>query len=128
MNWDEILQYKSMILRIAIKYSGNMDLAEDVAQEVMLKLFEDKKLDITKFNPKKKDAAIRNTIRNKTLKVLRSKKVGRFPLDSLDMMHENGYQVDQNGNIFSPLVRNDGRENQYDWNERHPVDDQESYE
>lgn len=102
MKWNEILKYKDMIFKIAGKYSNDRDLAEDVAQEVMLKLFEDKKLDTSKFDPKKKDAAIRNTIRNKTLKVLRSRKVGRWQFESLDKMKEMGFQIDHNEQIFNP--------------------------
>lgn len=102
MNWDEILKYKDIIFKIAAKYSNDTSLAEDVAQEVMLKLFEDKKLDTGKFDPKKKDAAIRNTIRNKTLKVLRSRKIGRWQFESLDKMKELGFQIDDKERIFNP--------------------------
>lgn len=102
MKWPEIIKYKDIIFRIAAKYSNDNDLAEDVAQEVMLKLFEDKKLDTSKFNPQKKDAAIRNTIRNKTLKVLRSRKTGRWQFESLDKMKDLGYQVDYDENVFRP--------------------------
>lgn len=102
MNWPEILKYKDMIFKIAAKYSNDKDLAEDVAQEVMLKLYEDKKLKTSKFDPKKKDAAIRNTIRNKTLKVLRSRKIGRWQFESLDKMKDLGFQIDDNERIFNP--------------------------
>src|SRR6185295_11340971 len=94
MTWKEILRYKDFIYKLAIKYSNDIDLAEDVAQEVMLKLFEDKKLDTSKFNPKTKEAAIRTCIRNKTLKVLRSRKIGRWQFESLDQLGDAGYQFD----------------------------------
>ncbi len=74
VKWKEILLYKDFIFRIAFKYSNDIDLAQDVAHETMIKLFEDKKLKTSKFNPKTKDAAIRTTIRNKVLKVLRFSK------------------------------------------------------
>lgn len=100
MNWDEIMQYEDIIKKIASKYAGDPDLAKDTAQEVMLKLFEDKNLDTSKFNPAKKDAAIRNTIRNKTIKVLTSKKTGRWQHASLDSMLESGIQINEDGEII----------------------------
>lgn len=102
MNWKEILSYKDMINKIAAKYSNDSTLAEDVAQEVMIKLFEDKRLDTNKFDPAKKDAAIRNTIRNKVLKVLRSKKIGRWQFESLDKLQDQGFQIDNNEGIVNP--------------------------
>lgn len=102
MSWETILKYESLINKIAYKYSGDKELAMDVAQEVILKLYEDKALDIRKFAPETRDAAIRNTIRNKTIKVLSSKKIGRWHHDSLDKLQEMGYQVDLNGNIVAP--------------------------
>lgn len=104
MNWLEILEYKNMIFKIAAKYSNDTDLAEDVSQEVMIKLFEDKKLDTSKFDPNKKDAAIRNTIRNKVLKVLRSRKIGRWQFESLDKMRDQGFQIDDNERVFNPDI------------------------
>ncbi len=65
MSWKEIMKYAKIISYIARKYAGDPDLAEDVSQEVMVKLFEDKRLNTKKFDPAKKDAAIRQTIRNK---------------------------------------------------------------
>lgn len=106
MDWIEILKYEDIIKRIAIKYSGNRDLAEDVYQEVMLRLYEDKNLDTNKFNPDKKDAAIRNTIRNKALKVLTSKKYGRWPFVSLDSLTEAGFQVDSDRTLIIPQPKN----------------------
>lgn len=102
MNWDEILKYQVIINKIAMKYSNDPTLAEDVAHEVMIKLFEDKKLDTNKFDPNKKDAAIRNTIRNKTLKVLRSKKIGRWQFESIDKLNEMGYQIDDAERVVFP--------------------------
>ena len=98
MDWPEILKYEITIRKIASKFSSDPSLAEDVAGEVMLKLFEDKNLDTSKFDPAKKDAAIRNTIRNKTLKVLRSKKIGRWQFDSLEQLNSLGFQIDEDGN------------------------------
>lgn len=102
MNWPEIVIYKDFIHKLALKYSNDADLAEDVAQEVMLKLFEDKKLDTSKFNPKTKEAAIRTCIRNKTLKVLRSRKIGRWQFESLEQLGDAGYQFDDADRIFPP--------------------------
>ena len=102
MDWDEIMQYERVIHKIAMKYSNDVTLAEDVAHEVMLKLYEDERLDTSKFNPSKKDAAIRNTIRNKTLKVLRSRKIGRWQFESLDKMKDSGYQIDDSEKVFIP--------------------------
>lgn len=102
MEWDTILKYESIIKKIASKYSGEPSLAEDVAQEVMIKLYEDKKLDISKFDPKKIDAAIRNTIRNKTLKVLRSRKIGRWGFQSLDTLQEAGFQFGDDRSVHEP--------------------------
>ena len=102
MEWKEIQKYDRIIEAIAAKYSGNIELQRDVAQEVRLLLRSDKNLDTSKFDPNKKDAAIRNTIRNKTIKVLKSKKIGRFPFDSLDWLCSVGLQVDTEGNIFVP--------------------------
>jgi DNA-directed RNA polymerase specialized sigma24 family protein len=113
VNWDDILKYEGIIRRIAIKYSGEPSLAEDVAQEVMLKLYEDKKLDINKFDPAKKDAAIRNTIRNKVIKVLRSRKSGRWTFQSLDALQDVGYQIDDSSKIFYAPERNDELESDY---------------
>src|SRR5258705_13115589 len=104
MKWPEILLYKIIIIKIAAKYANDADLAEDVVQEVMLRLYEDKKLDTSKFNPKKKDAAIRNTIRNTVLNVLRSRKAGRWQFESLDKMRDQGFQVDSNQQVFNPDV------------------------
>lgn len=105
MNWQEIMKYETVIKKIAMKYSGDSDLAEDVAHEVMLKLIEDKKLDISKFPANKRDAAVRNTIRNKTIKVLRSKKIGRFTHESLDSLSEGGFQIDAETHIvYGPTV------------------------
>lgn len=103
MTWRQIIKYDSIIQRISFKYSGDTELARDVAQEVMLKLFEDKTLHIKNFDPITRDAAIRNTIRNKVIKVLNSKKIGRWPHDSLDQLEELGYQVDINGQVVAPL-------------------------
>ena len=93
-SWTEILKYKDIITWISRKYSGDPDLAEDVAQEVISRLHEDKKLHTSNFDPTKKDAAIRQTIRNKVIKVLRSRNVGRWTMDSLDFLIEKGYQID----------------------------------
>ena len=112
MKWPEILIYKDMIHKIAAKYSNDPTLAEDVAQEVMIKLFEDKRLDTNKFDPKKKDAAIRNTIRNKVLKVLRSKKIGRWQFESLDKLQDQGFQIDSNEKVVNP-----NRTEAVHWNE-----------
>lgn len=100
MDWETILKYRNVINWIARKYSGDPDLAEDVTQEVILKLYEDKKLDISKFDPAKRDAAIRQTIRNKVIKVLRSKKVGRWTMDSLDHLIDAGFQIDLERTMF----------------------------
>lgn len=108
MTWEEIDKYSIIIKKIAGKYSGDPDLAEDVASEVVLKLYEDKRLDTNKFDPNKKDAAIRNTIRNKTLKVLRSRKIGRWQFTSLDQLQEAGFQVDSDSNILDPIDLSDG--------------------
>ena len=102
MKWPEILIYKDIICKIAAKYSNDPTLAEDVAHEVMIKLFEDKRLDTSKFDPKKKDAAIRNTIRNKVLKVLRSKKIGRWQFESLDKLQDQGFQIDSDEKVVNP--------------------------
>lgn len=104
MKWPEIIAYKEMIMKIASKYSNDKDLAEDVAQEVMLNLYEDKNLNTAKFDPKKKDAAIRNTIRNKVWKVLKSRKTGRWQFESLDKMGDQGFQIDSEEKIFSPDI------------------------
>lgn len=103
MDWAEILEYDRVIKAIAAKYTGSdLDLRADVAQSVRLALYEDRRLDIEKFDPRKKDAAIRNTIRNKTIKVLRSKKLGRWPYESLEGLAELGLQVDSDGNVVYP--------------------------
>jgi RNA polymerase sigma factor (sigma-70 family) len=99
-SWELILKYQDMITYIARKYSGDPDLAEDVAQEVILKLYEDKKLDVAKFNPAKRDAAIRQTIRNKVIKVLRSRRTGRWTFESLDKFKHEGFQLDDHGNLI----------------------------
>jgi hypothetical protein len=105
MDWEDILKYDRIIIAIAAKYTGSdLDLREDIAQSVRLALFEDRRLDTNKFDPKKKDAAIRNTIRNKTIKVLRSKKLGRWPHASLEGLAEMGLQVDSEGNVVYPDV------------------------
>jgi len=104
MRWEEILKYKNQIVWISRKYSGDFDLAEDVAQEVMLRLYEDRRLDTSKFDPAKKDAAIRQTIRNKVIKVLKSRKVGRWTVDSLDKLKEEGYQIDTSGNLMKDPI------------------------
>lgn len=108
MDWEEILEYKTIILKIVCKYVGDFHLREDVVSEVMLALYEDKRLDVSKF--KKKDAAIRNTIRNKTLKVLRCKKRGRTPkfLESLEVLANQGMEVDTFGNwyVADPFEKN----------------------
>ena len=101
---DGKMDYQDVITWISRKYSGDFDLAEDVVQEVMLRLFEDRRLDIAKFNPAKKDAAIRQTIRNKVLKVLKSRKVGRWSVDSLDKLKEEGYQIDTSGNLMKDPI------------------------
>jgi len=102
MSWDEILEYYEIIKRIAYKYAGDPTLYEDVVQEVMLKLHTDTRLDTSKFDPNKKDAAIRNTIRNKTIKVLQSKKVGRWQLESVELLSDLGVQVSSAGDPIYP--------------------------
>lgn len=97
MTWEEILKYKPIIDRIAYKYAGDQDLAEDTISETILRLKEDTNLDTSKFNPKSKDAAIRNTIRNKVIKILKSRKVGRWTFDSLDTLLDAGLQIDEEG-------------------------------
>src|ERR1041385_190483 len=100
MTWPQILKYRKMIKFISLKYSSDPDLAEDVSQEVMVRLFENKKLKIKNFKPETRDAAIRTTIRNQVLKVLGSRKVGRWSVESLDEFRRLGYQIDTNGNII----------------------------
>ncbi len=102
MDWTEILEYEVLIRKIVAKYASDKHLQEDVVSEVMLALYEDKRLDTSKF--RKKDAAIRNTIRNKALKVLRCKKRGRQPkfLESLDSLSEHGIDVDTYGEWYIP--------------------------
>ena len=102
MSWDEIQQYDRIIVAIATKYCGDSDLRNDIAQEVRLKLHTDKRLDISRFKPSKRDAAIRNTIRNKILTALNSKKIGRWPLDSLELLSDMGVQVDSDRNVVYP--------------------------
>lgn len=102
MSWDEIEAYAHIIKAIAIKYSSDRSLAEDVIQEVKLKLYEDKRLDITKFNPETRDAAIRNTIRNKTIKVLKSRKLGRWQFESLEILLNMGVQIDSQQRVLFP--------------------------
>lgn len=102
MSWDEILQYDSLIRAIAIKYSGDRTLAEDVAQEVRLRLYTDTRLDISKFDPKRLNAAIGNTIRNKTIKVLKSKALGRMKYDSFDHLLDSGFQISAHGDVMYP--------------------------
>lgn len=119
MTWDEIQKYDKIIEAIACKYSGNRELQEDVAQEVRLLLHTDTRLDISKFDPRKLDAAIRNTIRNKTIKVLKSRKTGRWQFDSLDALQDIGLQIDTNYNVVfpdtpglgPPVDRKEGEEN-----------------
>lgn len=107
MTWRQIMKYESIINKISYKYSGDVELAKDVTQEVILKLFEDDTLDIKTFAPVTRDAAIRNTIRNKVIKVLNSKKIGRWPHDSLNQLEEMGYQVDLNGGVVFPMGNSD---------------------
>jgi hypothetical protein len=102
MSWEEILQYDRVIKAIAYKYAGERTLAEDAAQEVRLRLHTDRRLDTSKFDPAKKDAAIRNTIRNKTLKVLSSRKLGRWQFESLDALVQMGVQIDSDNNVMYP--------------------------
>jgi hypothetical protein len=102
MSWDEILEYEIIIKKIASKYSGDPSLAEDVVQEVILKLHTDINLDTSKFDPKKKDAAIRNTIRNKVIKVLKSKKIGRWQFESTEQLSGLGMQISSTGKAIFP--------------------------
>jgi hypothetical protein len=102
MSWELIQQYDSIIVAIATKYTNDHALREDVIQEVKLRLNMDKRLDVNKFNPEKRDAAIRNTIRNKILTILKSKKVGRWQFDSLDALKDMGVQVDGEGRLLYP--------------------------
>lgn len=97
MDWDEILEYEVLIHKIVTKYTSDPHLREDVISEVILALYEDRRLDTSKFL--KKDAAIRNTIRNKTLKILRCKKRGRQPsfLESLENLAHLGMEVNTFG-------------------------------
>ena len=102
MSWEQIAEYDKIINAIAAKYSNNAALKADVVQEVKLRLHTDKNLDITKFDPKKRDAAIRNTIRNKALKVLKSRKVGRWQFTSLDSLLDLGVQIDTDYHVIYP--------------------------
>lgn len=102
MSWELIAKYDRIIKAIAIKYSGDPDLQQDVIQEVKLRLYTDKRLDVNNFDPIKRDAAIRNTIRNKTIKVLKSRKVGRWRFESLDALLDKGLQVESSFNVFYP--------------------------
>jgi hypothetical protein len=102
MSWELIQQYDSIIIAIATKYTNDHALREDVIQEVKLRLHTDKRLDVNNFHPDKRDAAIRNTIRNKTLTILKSKKSGRWPFDSLDALRDMGVQIDSDNRILYP--------------------------
>ena len=104
MDWNEILEYEILIHKIVTKYASDPHLREDVISEVMLALYEDKRLDTSKFI--KKDAAIRNTIRNKTLKILRCKKRGRQPafLESLEALANRGMEVNIFGEWYCPIL------------------------
>lgn len=102
MTWDEIQEYDSIIRAIAAKYMSDPSLREDIIQETKLRLHTDRRLDITKFDPKKKDAAIRNTIRNKMIKVLRSKKHGKWQFESLDALSDMGVQIDTDFRVIYP--------------------------
>jgi len=102
MSWKEIMAYERIIVAIATKYSGDMTLRDDVVQETMLRLRTDKNLDTSRFDPMKKDAAIRTTIRNKVIQVLTSRAHGRFKFDSLDGLLEYGFQLDSKGVVRCP--------------------------
>jgi hypothetical protein len=102
MSWEDILKYDDLICAIAIKYSGDRILAEDVAQEVRLRLHTDTRLDISKFDPNKLMSAIGNTIRNKTIKVLKSKALGRLKYDSFDHLISSGFQISSHGDVLYP--------------------------
>jgi len=102
MSWKEILAYEKMIIAIATKYSGDPILRDDVVQETMLRLRTDKNLDTSRFDPAKKDAAIRTTIRNKVIQVLTSRNHGRFRFDSLDSLLDYGFQLDSRGVVRCP--------------------------
>jgi|SRR5882672_794891 len=119
-SWKQIMAYEPQIHWISRKYSGDPDLAEDVAQEVMLRLFEDKRLKISNFDPAKRDAAIRQTIRNKVIKVLRSRKVGRWDMDSLDKLKDEGYQIDTSGGLVQDptFIKNRSRFDSDDHDDR----------
>ncbi len=102
MSWELIAKYDRIIRAITIKYCSDPELQLDVMQEVRLRLNSDKRLDVNKFDPKKRDAAIRNTIRNKIIKVLKSKKIGRWHFESLDALAEKGLQVDSHYTVIYP--------------------------
>jgi DNA-directed RNA polymerase specialized sigma24 family protein len=102
MSWELIEKYSRIIQAIATKYTGDQDLQQDVVQEVKLRLASNPKLDVNKFNPQKRDAAIRNTIRNQVIKVLKSKRLGRWKFESLEGFERGGGQVDSQGNVIYP--------------------------
>jgi DNA-directed RNA polymerase specialized sigma24 family protein len=104
MSWEQILNYDKYVVAIATKYTqGSRTLREDVIQETRLRLFEDKRLDLTKFDPKKLDAAIRTVIRNNVFTIIKSKRHGRLQMESVDQMNESGYQIDSDLSVTSPF-------------------------
>ncbi|MBU8921756.1 MAG: hypothetical protein KOO63_08050 [Bacteroidales bacterium] len=109
MSWDEIADYDKLIIAISVKYTGgDEDLRKDVSQEVRLRLHADRRLDTSRFDPTKKDSAIRNTIRNKVLTVIGSRNLGKSQLSSLEALYAMGLQVDSNYNVVYPDLPNVG--------------------
>jgi hypothetical protein len=119
LSWTKILEYRKIIKYISLKYSSDPDLADDISQEVMLRLFENKNLKLSNFDPNKLDAGLRNTIRNQVLKVLASKKVGRWSVDSLDALKDAGFQIDSHGNITADPTWNSQNLDLYDHDDEH---------
>ena len=104
MDWNEILEYEILIHKIVTKYASDPHLREDVISEVMLALYEDKRLDTSKFI--KKDAAIRRglerggDIARRFLPGQADTKGAR----SLEALANRGMEVNIFGEWYCPIV------------------------
>jgi hypothetical protein len=96
MTWDEVLSYEKDVRSIARRWANKKDpdLYEDAVHHTYIVLFE--KLDLAKAEGPEKEY-VKGAIWNIVRKFFNSPWGGGWDHISLETLHENGFQVDEDG-------------------------------
>lgn len=100
--FEQLVQrHKQRVFNIAYRYSGNVQDAEDIAQQVFINIYNAKKI----YTPKAQFTTWLYTIcKNTCLKSFRKKRLNVFSIDAQQELAENTVSVQlQDPNAVSPL-------------------------